>query len=130
MKGSRRARPRGNDKTTKNLKSATGARIVEGVKSSCNNSQEEEDGKRARRYHGVDNGIDLAPAKKVAEAATAHVEAEAGPLVPTEAVPAGTEQRTEQEFSNVGLALENKDAPKKFKSSTPEAPSTDLDFII
>jgi hypothetical protein len=28
------------------------------------------------------------------------------------------------------LALEKKDAPKKVKSSTPEAPSEDLDFII
>ena len=71
-----------------------------------------------------------APAKKVAETAMARVEAEAGPSVPTEAVPAGTEQRTEQESSDAGLALEKKDAPKKVKSSTPEAPSEDLDFII
>lgn len=64
-----------------------------------------------------------ASAKKVAEAATARVEAKAGPSVPTEAVPAGTEQRTEQESSDAGLALEKKDAPEKVKSSTPEAPS-------
>jgi hypothetical protein len=36
-----------------------------------------------------------APANKVAEAATTRVEAEARPSVPTEAVHAGTEQRTE-----------------------------------
>jgi hypothetical protein len=71
-----------------------------------------------------------ASAKKVAEAATARVEAKAGPSVPTEAVPAGTEQRTEQESSDAGLALEKKDAPEKVKSSTPEARSEDLDFII
>jgi hypothetical protein len=70
------------------------------------------------------------PTKKVAEAATARVEAEAWPSVPTEAEPAGTEQRTEQESSDAGLALEKKDMPEKVKSPTPEAPSEDLDFII
>jgi hypothetical protein len=58
------------------------------------------------------------------------VVAEAGPSVLTEAVPAGTEQRTEQESSDAGLALEKKDAPEKVKSSTPEARSEDLEFII
>jgi hypothetical protein len=70
-----------------------------------------------------------APAKKIAEAAIARVETEVGPLVPTEAEPAGTEQRTEGP-SDVDLALEKKDAPEKVKSPTPEAPSEDLDFII
>jgi hypothetical protein len=50
--------------------------------------------------------------------------------VPTEALPAGTKQRTEEESSDAGLALEKKDVPEKVKSSTPEAPSEDLDFII
>jgi hypothetical protein len=50
--------------------------------------------------------------------------------VPTEAEPAGAEQRTEQESSDVGLALEKKDVPEKVKSTTPEAPSKDIDFII
>jgi hypothetical protein len=71
-----------------------------------------------------------APAKKIAEAATARAEAEAGPLVPTEAEPTGAEQRTEQESSDAGLSLEKKDVPKKVKTPTPEAPSEDLDFII
>jgi hypothetical protein len=71
-----------------------------------------------------------APAKKVAEAGTTRVEAKAGPSVPIEAVPTGTEQRTEQESPDAGLALEKKDMPEKVKSSTPEAPSEDLDFII
>jgi hypothetical protein len=61
-----------------------------------------------------------AHAKKVAEAATARVEAEAGPLVPTEAEPTGLEQRTEQESLDAGLALEKKEAPKKVKSPTPD----------
>jgi hypothetical protein len=74
--------------------------------------------------------LTLAPAKKVVEATTAHVEAEAGPSVPTKAELAGTDQRTEQESSDAGLALEKKDAPEKVKSPTPEAPSKDLDFII
>jgi hypothetical protein len=71
-----------------------------------------------------------APAKENAEAATVRVETEAGPSVPTEAEPAGTEQRTEQGSLDAGLALDKKDAPEKVKSPTPEAPSEDLDFII
>ena len=71
-----------------------------------------------------------APTKKVVEAATSRVEAKAGPSVPTEAEPTGTEQRTKQGSSGAGLVLEKEDAPKKIESSTPEAPSEDLDFII
>jgi hypothetical protein len=56
------------------------------------------------------------PAKKAAKAATTCVEAEAGPSVPTKTEPAETEQRTEQESSDVGLAMEKKDAPKKVYS--------------
>jgi hypothetical protein len=71
--------------------------------------------------------ITPAPAKEVAEATTACTETEARPSVPTEAKPAGTGQRTEEESS---LALEKKDVPEKVKSPTPEAPFKDLDFII
>jgi hypothetical protein len=71
-----------------------------------------------------------APAKETAKVATARVETEAGPSVPTEAQPTGTEQRTEEGSSDVGLALEKKDAPEKVKSTTSEAPSKDFDFII
>ena len=67
-----------------------------------------------------------APAKKVVEATTARVEAEARPSVPTEAEPAGTEQ----ESSDAGLALEKKDAPEKVKSPTLEERSEYLNFII
>jgi hypothetical protein len=70
-----------------------------------------------------------APAKKIVEAATACIETEAGPSVPTKAEPAGTEQRTEGP-SDIGLGLEKKDTTKKVESPTPEAPSEDLDFII
>ena len=72
----------------------------------------------------------LAPAKETVEDATVHVETEVGPSVPTEAEPAGIGQRTEQGSSDAGLALEKKEAPKKVKSPTPEAPSEDLDFIV
>jgi hypothetical protein len=70
-----------------------------------------------------------APAKKIAEAAISHAETEAGPSVPTEMEPAATEDRTEQESPDVGMAME-KDVVEKAKSSAPEAPSEDLDFII
>jgi hypothetical protein len=71
-----------------------------------------------------------APAKETAKASTVRVETEAGPLVPTETEPAGSEQRIEQGSSDVGLALEDKDAPEKVESPNPEAPSEELDFII
>jgi hypothetical protein len=71
-----------------------------------------------------------APAKEAAEAAIARAEIEAGPSAPTEAEPARTEQRAEQESPDTGMALEKKDAPEKAKSPIPEAPSEDLDFII
>jgi hypothetical protein len=54
-----------------------------------------------------------APAKEAAEATTARAETKAGPSVPTEAEPAGTEQRTEQESSDAGLTLEKKSCPKR-----------------
>jgi hypothetical protein len=61
-------------------------------------------------------------AKKVAEAATACAEAEAGPSMPTEAVPARAEQRTKQESSDAGLVLEKKDAAERVKFSALEHP--------
>jgi hypothetical protein len=69
------------------------------------------------------------PVKKVVEAAMVCTEAEAGPLVPTEAVPAGTEQRTEQESSNAGLVLEKKDAPKKLNLLLPKHPPKILTLL-
>jgi hypothetical protein len=71
-----------------------------------------------------------APAKNVVETATSRAETKAGPLVPTEAKPAATEQRAEQESTDTSMALEKKDALEKAKSPIPEAPSEDFDFII
>jgi hypothetical protein len=71
-----------------------------------------------------------APAKKVAETAMTRAETKAGPSVPTEAEPAATDQRAEQESPDTSMALEKKDAPEKAKSPIPEAPSEDFDFII
>jgi hypothetical protein len=70
-----------------------------------------------------------APAKKIAEGAISHAETEAGPSVPTEMEPTATEDRAEQESPDIGMAME-KDVAEKAKSPTPEAPSSDLDFII
>jgi hypothetical protein len=69
------------------------------------------------------------PVKKVAEAVMVRAETKAGPSVPTEAEPAATEQRAEQEFSDASIALE-KNVAEKAKSPAPEAPSEDLDYII
>jgi hypothetical protein len=44
------------------------------------------------------------PTKKVAEAATAQAEAEAGPLVPIETKPAVSEDMAEQQTSDTGMA--------------------------
>jgi hypothetical protein len=70
------------------------------------------------------------PEKKVVETVTTRAETKAGPSMPTEAEPAATEQRVEQESLDSGMALEKKDAPEKAKSPVPEASSEDLDFII
>jgi hypothetical protein len=71
-----------------------------------------------------------APAKETAEAATSRIETRAGPSVPTEVEPAGTEQRTKQRSSDAGLVPEEKDAPEKIESPTPEASTEELNFII
>jgi hypothetical protein len=71
-----------------------------------------------------------APAKETAEAATARVEAEAGPSVPIETEPVGTGQSIEQGPSDVDLVLEKEDVPEKVESLTPEASTEELDFII
>jgi chemotaxis protein histidine kinase CheA len=70
-----------------------------------------------------------APAKKVAEAATAVAEAEAGPSVRTDTKPAATEDKAEQESPNAGMAAE-RDVTEKAESLIPEAPSKDIDYII
>jgi hypothetical protein len=71
-----------------------------------------------------------APAKETAEAATAHVETEARPPMPTKIKPTGTGQSFEQGPSDVGLALEKEDTPEKVESPIPKAPTGGLDFII
>jgi hypothetical protein len=73
--------------------------------------------------------LTLTPMEKVVEAETAHVEAEAGPSAPAEAEPAATEQRAREELPDASIGLE-KNVTEKAKSSTPEAPSEDLDYII
>jgi hypothetical protein len=50
--------------------------------------------------------------------------------VPIETEPVGTRQSIEQGPSDVGLVLEKEDAPEKVESSTPEASTEELDFII
>jgi hypothetical protein len=69
------------------------------------------------------------PVKKVAEAATAHTETEAGPSMPAETKLAAAEQRAEEESPDTGVALE-KSVAKESKSPTLEAPSEGLDYII
>jgi hypothetical protein len=70
-------------------------------------------------------------AKEAAEAATTHVEVQAGPSVPIETGPVETiEQDTEQGPSDATLILEKEGASKKVKSPTPEAFTEELDFII
>jgi hypothetical protein len=69
--------------------------------------------------------------KEAAEAATARVEVEAGPLVPIEIGPVKTsEHDTEQGPSDATLILEKEGASKKIKSPTPKAFTEELDFII
>jgi hypothetical protein len=67
-----------------------------------------------------------APVKKVAEAVIAHIETEAGPLVPAETKLATTEQTVEEESPDISVALE-KNVAEEAKSPAPEAPSKNLD---
>jgi hypothetical protein len=70
-----------------------------------------------------------APAKKVAEAATAEAEAEVVPSVSVETKPAATEEGAEQESLGFGITME-KEIVEEAKSPGPEARSENLDFII
>jgi hypothetical protein len=70
-----------------------------------------------------------APTKKVAKAATAQAEAEAGPLVPIETKPAVFEDKAEQQTLDIGMVA-RQDVTEEAKSHTPEAPSVDVDYII
>jgi hypothetical protein len=70
-----------------------------------------------------------APVKKVAEAATTHIETEVGPSMPAETKPTVTEERAKQKSPDIGIAMENEVA-KEAKSPAPKAPSEDLDYII
>jgi hypothetical protein len=70
-----------------------------------------------------------APAKKVAEAATAKAEAEVGPSVSSETKPAVTEEGAEQESPGIAIATE-KEIAEEAKSPGPKALSENLDFII
>ena len=70
-----------------------------------------------------------APAKETIEATTIHAEVDTGPSVPIETGPAEARQSIEQEPLDVTPVLE-KDVPKKVESSTPEASTEELDFII
>jgi hypothetical protein len=70
-----------------------------------------------------------APTKKVAEAATAHAETEAGPSVPAETKPAVAGERAEQKSPDIGIAME-KEVAEEAKSPAPEVMSENLDYII
>jgi hypothetical protein len=70
-----------------------------------------------------------APVKKVAKAAMAQTETEAGPSVPAETKPVITEERAEQESLDIGIAME-KEAAEEAKFPVREALSENLDFII
>jgi hypothetical protein len=52
----RRTRIKEAGRATKNPKPATRARVIEGVQNSCNNSKEEKNGQRTRRFHGISKG--------------------------------------------------------------------------
>jgi hypothetical protein len=56
----------------------------------------------------ITRALTPAPVKKVAEAATAHTETEAGPSVHAETKLTATEQRAEKESADTGVALEKK----------------------
>jgi hypothetical protein len=64
-----------------------------------------------------------APTKKIAEAAKVQAEAEAGPSAPTEMKVVAPEDKADQQTSGQSMA-------EKAKSSAPEAPVKDVDYIF
>jgi hypothetical protein len=68
---------------------------------------------------GTTRALTSTPLKKVAKTVTARAETEAGPLVPAEAEPATTEQKAEQEFLDMSMALE-KDVAEKLNLLFPK----------
>jgi hypothetical protein len=69
-----------------------------------------------------------APTKKIAEAAKAQAEAEAGPSVPSETKALTPEDEVDQQTSDVVMA-EGQDTAEKAKSPAPEAAVEDGDYI-
>jgi hypothetical protein len=70
-----------------------------------------------------------APTKKVADAVKVQAETEAGPLVPIKTKATAPEDKAEQQTSDIGMAA-GQDKIEKAKSSAPEAPAEDVDYII
>jgi hypothetical protein len=70
-----------------------------------------------------------APIKKVVKAVTVQAEAKAGPSVPIETKPVVPEDKAEQQIPDTGMAV-GQDMIEKAKSSAPEAPTKDVDYII
>ena len=70
-----------------------------------------------------------APSKKVAEAATAQVEAKVGPSVPIETKDVAPEDKAEQQTSDTDMAA-GQGMTEEAKSPAPEASTEDVDYII
>jgi hypothetical protein len=70
-----------------------------------------------------------APSKKVAEAATAQVEAKVGPSVPIETKPVTPEDKAEHQTPDTGTTA-GQIVTEKVEAPAPEAPSEDINYII
>jgi hypothetical protein len=99
------------------------------TKGSCHNSQEKENGQRARSCHRNHKSINSCSREKVTEAATAKAEAEAVPSVSVDTKPAATDEGPEKESLGFGITTE-KEIAEEAKSPGPKALSENLDFII
>jgi hypothetical protein len=70
-----------------------------------------------------------APTKKIAEAVKIRAETEAGPSVPIETKIIAPEDKADQQTSDTGMAA-GQDMTEKAKSTAPEAPAEDVDYIV
>jgi hypothetical protein len=70
-----------------------------------------------------------APTKKIAEVVKIQAEAEAGPSAPIKMKAVASEDKAEQQTSDT-IMTTGQDMMEKAKSSAPEAPDEDVDYII
>jgi hypothetical protein len=118
-----------NSENARNSESTNNGRTTDSAKGSCRNSQEKENGQRARLCHGDHKCLEPCSYQESREAIKVQTGAEAGSLVPIEMKAVAPEDKTEQQTSNTSMMV-GQSIIEEAKSPSPEASSEDVDYII